>query len=264
MAETTNEQQNNIDNDFDKIMELIKPKKDGDDDFDKIMSLLKENNAAFNAANQDGVQDRSRALSQAEIDALVAAIKESLGFSDLQGVKSEIQKLQEEIENLKRENQALKEERKAEKKPDLLEKYRSEIDEAVKTVTAVIDEIFNEHKIEAMAVCIGRVYDSKSASLAYQRSIDSLDEEGFAAACEVLTNPRRIAILKILAKEKLTTSEIGQKAGLVGGQLYHHLSGLEKAGLIKKVDDKYENMPQVLEMLVELYACCGFMNIAKE
>ena len=208
-------------------------------------------------------------LTQAEIDELIIILKKSLGLENILEVKSEIQKLQEEIAKLKQENKKLKEE-KAAAAPDIFEKYRTELDASVNAIKELMDKIFAENKgtVDALAVCISKTSDAfgngnTSVSSACWKAIEELNEEGFAAACEVFTNPRRIAVLKILAKESLTASEIGQKTGLVGGQLYHHLASLESSGFIKKSDDKYKTTADIQSLLIALYACLGGMKIAR-
>jgi DNA-binding transcriptional ArsR family regulator len=189
---------------------------------------------------------------------------------DIQEIKNEIQKLQQEVEELKSENKQLKEEKKVEETPDIFEEYRLELDESVNAIKDIMNKIFdeNKNKVDALAVCITKTSDAHGngmtgVSSACWKAIEELEEEGFAAACEVFTNPRRIAVLKILAKEKLTASEIGQKTGLVGGQLYHHLASLENSGCIEKVDDRYETTSAIQGLLIGLYACLGGMKIAK-
>ena len=212
-------------------------------------------------------------MSKEEIDNLLNIVlnsgdfKKESGFDDM---KDEIKKLQEEIEKLKSENKKLKE-NAPEKIPDVFEEYRVELDEHLNAIVKLMDKVFdeNQNKVDALAVCISKTRNAfgggnTSIVTACWKAIEELHEEGFAAACEVFTNPRRISILKILAKEKLTASEIGQKTGLVGGQLYHHLASLENSGFIKKIDDKYETTPDVQGLLIKLYACLGSTKIARE
>ena len=190
---------------------------------------------------------------------------------DIQEIKKEIDKLKSEIEQLKSENSKLSklEAEKTESLPDIFEEYKDELDKSETAIIKLMDKIFdeNKNKVSALAVCISTARTasgiSRGVSTACWKDIEELSEEGFAAACEVFTNPRRLAILKALAKGKLTASEIGQKTGLVGGQLYHHLASLENSEFIQKVDDKYANISYAEQLLIALYACLGGMKIAK-
>jgi sugar-specific transcriptional regulator TrmB len=188
----------------------------------------------------------------------------------MRDVKNELQKLQEEIEKLKKENQALREEKKKiEEEPDFLREYAAELNESVQPVALIMKKIFAQNKIDAMAMCISNTRtgvnsDELHVTTAYLKSIEDFNEESFSAACETFANPRRLSILKLLVKEKLTASEIGQKTGLVGGQLYHHLSSLENASLIKKDGDKYESHPVLCSMLIDMCAAFGGVPTAKK
>ena len=193
-------------------------------------------------------------------------------MSEIQDIRIEIAKLQEEVAKLKAENQTLKDNQVEEesKDNDVMKDYWGELDEAIKPVAALFEKIFAEKKDEIVGIstCISRAHllgmSGTRASTSCIHNIDSVNEEGIAAACEVFTNPRRIAVLKALFKESLlTASEIGQRTGLVGGQLYHHLSALEAAELIQKVDDKYETDSAVLGLLCAIEATVAGMKIAK-
>ena len=94
-------------------------------------------------------------------------------------------------------------------------------------------------------------------------SFDDLNEEGLAAALDVFTNPRRISILKVLAKGNMSASEIAQSTGLKSGQLHHHLSILESAKLICKNADKYEADSRIQGLLYGLFAVAGGMEITR-
>jgi DNA-binding transcriptional ArsR family regulator len=94
-------------------------------------------------------------------------------------------------------------------------------------------------------------------------SFDDLNEEGLSAALDAYTNPRRIAILKVLVKGEMTATEISQRTGLQSGQLYHHLSILESAKLINKTADRYKADTRVQGLLCGLYAVIGGMDIAR-
>lgn len=53
----------------------------------------------------------------------------------------------------------------------------------------------------------------------------------FAAA---FTSPWRLKIIRALARGSRTSREIAEQTGLVGGQLYHHLNELIRAGFVRQ------------------------------
>jgi DNA-binding transcriptional ArsR family regulator len=69
--------------------------------------------------------------------------------------------------------------------------------------------------------------------------VEAISEEQVATTLEPFVNPRRIKILKELLKEPLSSSELILRTGLVGGQLYHHLTVLEEAKMIAKDRERY-------------------------
>jgi len=97
----------------------------------------------------------------------------------------------------------------------------------------------------------------------YFNSLDSIDEDSLSASLEPFTNPRRIALLKVLIDRPLTVSEITHDTGLVGGQLYHHLTNLIEAGLINKKGDKYYACGQTQGLIAGLIAAIGGTKIAQ-
>jgi DNA-binding transcriptional ArsR family regulator len=240
------------------------------EEIDSLLKALAEKSEFFDIVNKDSVKDRGGKLSQEEIDLIVKRLKNELGYDDVQEVRSEIQMLRDEIAKLRNENQSLKEE-KVKEPPRSVKKYEAELAEAHNAVSQVFEKIFEDGEVEAISTCItkARIYDTEGESKGVgtgtyiTTSISELCEEGLAAACEVFSNPRRIAIIKALVKARLSASEIGQKTGLVGGQLYHHLSSLENAGLIEKDGDKYKTDSSKAGTLVALYAVIGGMKIAK-
>ncbi|MBE3577776.1 MAG: winged helix-turn-helix transcriptional regulator [Limnochordales bacterium] len=62
----------------------------------------------------------------------------------------------------------------------------------------------------------------------------AISEEQVATTLEPFVSPKRIKILKELFKAPLSSSELTLRTGLVGGQLYHHLTVLEEARMIAK------------------------------
>lgn len=183
-------------------------------------------------------------------------------------IKEAIQKLQEKMEALEKENQKPKEEEEK-KEENIYADHREAFDNAGDYASQEMDKILGKNGVKAMAMCISKsIMFSGSGtciSSACIESFDDISEEGLSAAVEVFTNPRRIAILKILIAhpETLTATEITQRTGLVGGQLYHHLSNLENAGLVIKENEKYRAHGSAHGLLISLYAVVGRMNIAK-
>ena len=184
-------------------------------------------------------------------------------------IKEALQKLQEKVEILEKENQELKSGTSEVKEPEENNKHFEFLDKAGNLASDEMDKIFEENsEIIATSMCITKtkIPNFTSGTTMSSSCIDSFDEiseEGLSAALEVFTNPRRINILKVLMSQPLTATEITQKTGLVGGQLYHHLSNLENAGLIIKENEKYRNHPDAPKFLICLYAALGGMKIAR-
>jgi len=208
-----------------------------------------------------------------DFDLVMKAIADSKKPNDYDEIKNVLQVLQDKVEKLEKENRELKsanEEPPKENPVDPLEKYRDEWTKLENEVAALMSKICEETEFKMMAMCISKIsktrlsqrFGGTDVSLSYSKSFDDMSEEGMAAAAEVFTNPRRIAILKILAFDDLTASEIALKAGLVGGQLYHHLASLENAGLISKENDKFKAGRGTYGLLISLYAVFGRMKIA--
>ena len=183
-------------------------------------------------------------------------------------IKETILKLQEKVESLEKENQELKSGEKKEIEPEVNARQFEILNNIGDYAVEEIKKIFEETPIKAAAICIDKSITIHShgtnISSACMESFDGISEEGFSAALEVFTNPRRIAILKVLIDHpSLTATEITQKTGLVGGQLYHHLTNLENAGLIIKESEKYKVHVHTQGLLISLFAVIGRMNIAK-
>ena len=190
--------------------------------------------------------------------------------NNLNNIMETLQKLQEEVAQLKKENQDLKENGKENSEPKFNNKHSQIMDNVGKYASQEIDKILNENGVKAMAICICKAikYEGSGTNISATciESFNDLNEEGISATAEIFTNPRRIAILKILIEENgaLTATEITQKTGLVGGQLYHHLANLENAGLIVKESEKYKAHGSAHGLLISLYAVLGGMKLARE
>ena len=183
-------------------------------------------------------------------------------------MEKQLAMMQKEIEQMK-QNDA-KEGESAAHPSRVYDKYKDRLE-------ALRSELFNEYvKILQMEdiqsitsyVSVGKHPGTGKLSMQCSgtytiSSFDELNEEGLSAALDVYTNPRRIAILKELAKRDMTATEISQRTRLQGGQLYHHLSILESANLITKTADKYQADSYVPGMLCGLFAVIGGMDIAQ-
>ena len=196
-------------------------------------------------------------------------MSENNNFTGIDEIKNMLQKLQEEVALLKKENKDLKNDKnEEEKEPECDSKQMEMIDDVGNYAAQEMDKILSENGVRAIAMCISKSIMFKGNGTAIStsciESFDDISEEGMAAAVEVFTNPRRIAILKVLIAETLTATEITQKTGLVGGQLYHHLANLENAGLIVKENDKYMAHGSAHGLLISLYAVIGRMKLARE
>ena len=179
----------------------------------------------------------------------------------LDEIKETMQKLQEKIEKLEKENQELKGESK---EPEENNKHIEILENIKKYAHQEIEKIFIENNnITAVSICISETITpnghDKNTTTTCIKSFDEINEEALSNAVEVFTNPRRIAILKNLIEHgSLTATELNRKTGLVGGQLYHHLSNLESEQLITKENEKYKVNKGVQGMLLDLYNAFGF------
>lgn len=169
--------------------------------------------------------------------------------------------LQKELNLLKGETEKpLQEER------DPFREFKDRLEEAQKEVLLIEKEMV-EAGVEAVSTTIGvSKFNGEGTGIGTSvfGSLNDLDEDRMAAALDVFTNPRRITILKLLIPEALTASEISQRTGLVGGQLYHHLTCLENAKLIEKERDRYRTVGSTQTLLCGLYAAIGGMEISRQ
>jgi len=190
--------------------------------------------------------------------------------------KEKISKLEEQLAVMQKEIERLKQE---ENEPrvsgrSVYDKNKNKLESARNDLFDIYRDILigeNIHSISSY-VSVGKsvipdtgkiIITMLCSGMGMLSSFDELNEEGLAAALDVFTNPRRIAILKVLVKGEMTASEISQRTGLQSGQLYHHLSILESAGLIIKTAEKYKADTRVQGLLCGLYAVIGGMDIAR-
>jgi len=131
-------------------------------------------------------------------------------------------------------------------------------------ITTVFKGMIDAGRVELAAICVSAVKGGGSGtSCLTTTNISNMKEEELATALDVFTNPRRINILKLLLDKSLSSTEISQQTGLVGGQLYHHLNILENTGLLEKTEEKYRTKPQTWQLLASLYAAVGGMDMAR-
>ncbi len=176
-----------------------------------------------------------------------------------------IKRLETRLEEMQKELEQLKNPKPEDKNNDLFETHREALAEAQKSVMDVLKKMIEDGAKAAGTVISVTAFDGtgNGTGTSVFHSLDDLAEDGLAAALDVFTNPRRISILKLLIPEAMTPSEISRNTGLVGGQLYHHLSILENAGLLFKTADKYRTKGETQILLCGLHAAVGGMDIAK-
>ena len=184
-------------------------------------------------------------------------------------LETQLALMQKEIENMKQQEAEKKEPHSSAK--SVIYKHGERIESAKNDLFNVFGEILDGENIHSITayVSVGRFADSGKVGMlcsgtGIHSSFDMLDEERLSAALDVYTNPRRIAILKVLVKSEMTPSEISQHTRLQGGQLYHHLSILESSKLITKTADKYRVDARVPGLLCGLYAVIGGMDIIRD
>jgi len=177
-------------------------------------------------------------------------------------LESQLALMQEEIDRLKHEK-----EQADNKKLDPFIAFQPRLDKVQTEAQEILKEMSKDHEVVlasmVIGVCRARGGLASGTGMLTCTDIDDIVEEGLATALDVFSNPRRIAVLKALMHESSTGSEIAQKTGLVGGQLYHHLSILENAKLIFKGGDKYEIQDNARLLLGGLNAAIGGMEIAR-
>lgn len=84
-----------------------------------------------------------------------------------------------------------------------------------------------------------------------------------AATCQAIANPRRLLILWILAKQKLSVNEIAAKAGSTLQNVSQHLSVLKKANIITSHRDGQTIYYQISNVEY-LNQCPALRNIPEE
>jgi DNA segregation ATPase FtsK/SpoIIIE-like protein len=170
---------------------------------------------------------------------------------DLEGLMAA---MQQELE--KKKNEPKNDEFPNTQHKEQLDKAQHEMGEFLKTVIA------DGAAAVSVAMSCTAFDGNGTAAVCVLHSLDDLNEDGLSAALDVFTNPRRIAVLKLLIPAGMGASEISKKTGLIGGQLYHHLACLENAGLIVKYGDTYRAKADTTALLCSLNAAVGGTKIA--
>ena len=182
-------------------------------------------------------------------------------------LQAQVAKLQEEINRIQElTKQRAEEAARAKEANEGVKNFASLKDELAyvqQGLMEIMKKIVNEKDTALAASMSASRFAGQSYRIntTYFSDIDDINEEALAAALEPFTNPRRVTLLKALFARELTPSEISQKTGLVGGQLYHHLSGLETAGLIEKKKDRYQVTANAQGILISLISALGEQNL---
>ena len=173
--------------------------------------------------------------------------------------------MQKEIERLKQNNDS-----PSVSSHVIYEKYKEQIETVRDKMFNAYGEIVHMENLSSITTYVSVGKDTRDGKIkmlctgtAIFGPLDDLNEEGLSAALDVFTNPRRISILKVLAKGDMSAPEIGQITNLKSGQLHHHLSTLESAKLIVKTADKYKVDDRVQGWLYGLFAIIGNMEITR-
>lgn len=178
---------------------------------------------------------------------------------NLQELEKQLATMQEEIARLKKE----------EAKPKLPAIEEDAFQKVLDEMRSIFIEAVTGKDLILASTVIGMCSDENGKINCGQATLTSTQiqdfhEETLATAMDVFSNPRRITIIKHLISGSLSASEISQRTGLIGGQLYHHLSILENAKLIHKSAEKYSAPPSTQTMLSGLFALAGGMEFARE
>jgi len=185
---------------------------------------------------------------------------------NIQELERQLNQMQEQVAKLKKEQEA--------PQPQFNHQAEEDFSNALNEMSNIFSKAVKDLKQDqnqdiilastVVGVCPGK--DGKFAggqATVTCYSIEDFREENLATAMDVFSNPRRINIIKNLITAPLTASEITQKTGLVGGQLYHHLGILENANLIEKSAEKYSAPETTQLMLGGLMALTGGMRFVQ-
>jgi DNA-binding transcriptional ArsR family regulator len=184
--------------------------------------------------------------------------------SKFKALEEQIALISKELQNLRAQENTLNESNDFEQN-DEFKSLKPQFDEAQTALMDIMKKMINANRM-FIATCLSATsYKGQGHGIgtSFFNSLDNISEDGLSAALEPFSNPRRITILKALIEKPLTANELAKKTGLIGGQLYHHLSNLEKAGMINKEADKYHADGQIQGILAGLIAAIGGTKIAR-
>lgn len=100
-----------------------------------------------------------------------------------------------------------------------------------------VDEIGYAGRYESESGRVGATFGVGSTSIKKVLKRDSFE---LAKTINAFASEERVEIVKALLNKSQTANELMERLGFSStGKLYHHLSFLEKIGVINKKDDKY-------------------------
>lgn len=149
--------------------------------------------------------------------------------------------------------------------PDIPDELNKELETAQKTYVNAITKIKDcGYAIASSIVGIDTMY-SKGVSVGVYTTNQpfDFDSDKFISALEPFTNAKRLELIKVLANESLTSGEISKRTGLLGGQLYHHLSSLETAGFLDKNEEKYQMKGEAITAFMALISAVSGTELSK-
>jgi len=175
----------------------------------------------------------------------------------IEELEAQLAAMQDEIERLKQGSGETKE-----KPQNPYQVYEERITAAQNQLYDIFKEMNEKHGVLYVSTAVsGAQVRGKFERGSGTACGDAFEypEDVISSALDVFSNPRRINVLKVLMAGDSTASELSQKTGLIGGQLYHHLSILESAKLIYKHHDRYVINASAQIMLSSIYAAIGGM-----
>ncbi|SHF72788.1 regulatory protein, arsR family [Caldanaerobius fijiensis DSM 17918] len=182
-------------------------------------------------------------------------------MSDTDNLLKRIEKLQNELDEIK--ELALKstvsQDNKVDKPLDFFEGHDNIIQNCLEELHKNLKEVMSSNI--AVTICTGR-YKMNGRTEGWEisgkfKSLNEIPENEITDELEPFTNPRRIKIMKVLFNQSLQGNELSKLTGLVGGQLYHHLSILEKSDIIERNENNYSLTSKGARILFLLATIAG-------